>query len=195
MGKTFDSDEAIVAWADSLDERWPEREAIGAHVIALLETYRCSQPMFVELCPGDGRLAKQVIEAVPDADYVGLEASADLADYAGRAGLDVRVADVGEPKWANLFDDPVDAVFTVQSLHDVGDAETTARAYGACRNVLRPGGILVTADFIVESFDTEKPGRLTLEQHMAMLERTGFDPVAVSLTAGALTCLRAEVPG
>ena len=68
MAREFESDEDILVWADSLDERWPERVEVRSHIVEAARSLRCLQPRLLELCLGDGRLSGEVLLAVPGCD-------------------------------------------------------------------------------------------------------------------------------
>ena len=193
LAREFDRAEDIVAWADSLDERWPERVEVRKQMVDVLESLSCSQPVIFELCSGDGRLARQILQSVPDAHYVGVDASVSLCRYVEEtAGIDAVEADLSRPGWSDKLERPVDAIITLQSMHDVGDGDTIQQIYDYCHELLAPSGVFLVADFVVpeDGFDPEKPGRLPKSWHSAALSRSGFDSVTCLLHSGSIGCFK-----
>ena len=195
LAREFDTVEEITAWADSLDERWPERVDARERIIDSLKGLKCSQPVIVELCSGDGRLARQILSTVPDAQYIGVDASLSLCSYvADIAGIQSIEADLSKEGWSSRVEKPVNAVLSLQSMHDVGGGETIEKIYRACRELLAPSGIFLVADFIVSEggFDPEKPGRLPKSWHLTALERVGFESADCLLHAGSIGCFQGK---
>ncbi|MBS13109.1 MAG: hypothetical protein CME19_16060 [Gemmatimonadetes bacterium] len=193
MPREFETEEEIVTWADSLDERWPEREQVRAHMLDTLIDLSCTQPTFVELCSGDGRFARRVIDALPDARYVAIDGSASLCRYVDtHPGVDGVQADLRGVDRLTILEQTVDAIVTLQSLHDVGDGEAISRLYSESLNTLAEDGILLAADFVVpeDGFDPDRPGRLPISWHLETLKSAGYRDVVCSVEVGALACFK-----
>ncbi len=197
MAREFESDEDILVWADSLDERWPERVEVRSHIVEAARSLRCPQPRLLELCLGDGRLSGEVLLAVPDATAIGVDASRTLGSYVDRQfGIEVIEADLSGHDWSEGIEGAFNLVYTLQSMHDVGGDEAISNIYRACTKLIAPGGWLMVADFVVteEAFDPEKPGRLPIAWHLGALSDVGFSAAVCSLEAGALACMVGDMP-
>ena len=197
MAKEFENDEDILVWADSFDERWPERVEVQRHIVEAARSLRCSQPRILELCSGDGRLAGQVLLAVPDATVIGVDASKTLGRYVNQQfGIEVLEADLAGLEWAEGIEGCFDLVYTLQSMHDIGGEEAISKIYQACAKLIAPGGWLMVADFVVteEAFDPDKPGRLPIAWHLGALSDAGFSAAVCSLETGKLACMVGDMP-
>jgi len=197
MAREFENDEDILVWADSLDERWPERVEVRRHIVEAARSLRCSQPRILELCSGDGRLSGEVLLAVPDATAIGVDASKTLGRYVNQQfGIEVLEADLAGLEWAEGIEGCFDLVYTLQSMHDIGGEEAISKIYQACAKLIAPGGWLMVADFVVteEAFDPDKPGRLPIAWHLGALSDAGFSTAVCSLETGKLACMVGDMP-
>ena len=199
MAREFENDEEILVWADSLDERWPERFEHRTHIVEQLKGIDTADLNILELCSGDGRFAREITTALPDAHYVGLDASESLLEYArkqSQQAVTCIYADLREDNWVRLLGLDFDAVITLQSMHDVGGPEEIAFIYGLSLSLLKPGGLLLVADFMVpEDEITEKhPGRLPISWHLRIFLKTGFAEARCSLETGTLSCCIGRKP-
>lgn len=190
MAKEFDSVAELVEWAKSLDERWPERQQVMQHICAQLTRVPFLKPNVVELCCGAGTLAEFLMRESPRVQYRGLDASASLLQFTGErlAGFGDRVVglhqvDLNED-WLGLLPDPVHAIVSMQSLHDVGNDEAVNRVYGLAKRALTRGGLFLNADLATP----ERPGRMPVERHLKFLQAQGFDHVACTLEMGSFVC-------
>ena len=86
-----------------------------------------------------------------------------------------------------ILDGPVHAVFSLQSLHDLGDGYQVERIYKMARNLLAPGGLFLNADLLHNPADP-RPGRLTIERHLELLHAHGYQRVACTLETGGFGC-------
>lgn len=97
----------------------------------------------VDVGAGTGRDTAALLERLPDGQVVAIDGSTTmldrLRDRLGAVGADrltVLLADLREPL---TLSEPVDAVFSVATLHWLPDHEAVFRSLAA---VLRPGGVL-----------------------------------------------------
>tara|TARA_Y100001934_G_C12159411_1_gene681254 strand:+ start:104 stop:700 length:597 start_codon:yes stop_codon:yes gene_type:complete len=193
--REFENQDEILTWADSLDERWPERIEVRAGIVDVVRSLRCSQATIVELCSGDGRLARQILQTVPDARYIGIDASESLCVYVRQQlGIETVRADLRESHWTSSFDTAIDAILTLQSMHDVGGPAMIEQLYASSLDALSAEGRLVAADFVVdeEAYDSEKAGRLPIAWHLDKLQSLGFGNVRCEIVAGKLACFVGE---
>lgn len=138
-------------------------ELIGtaADALCVLGT---SAPEIVDLGVGTGALAAKCLEVHEAASLVGVDTDSAMLEVA-RARLE------GRPGvrfvQANFLDitlSPCDAIVASLALHHVPTAEAKQAFYVSCREALRPGGVLVSAD----RFPARGP-RLAASQHNAWL--------------------------
>ena len=75
----------------------------------------------------------------------------------------------------------VDAVVSIQALHDLGDLAQQKHVLEQARSTLRAGGILAYGDLL---FDAKNPhsSRYGVEEHEEMLHSCGFSVPGSSLT-------------
>ena len=65
MPRDFHSREGIDEWLQSLDDRWPARAAVSKHIVAQTKALPAFDPHVVELAPGGGKLADQLLRTIP----------------------------------------------------------------------------------------------------------------------------------
>lgn len=118
----------------------------------LLALLRARNPRGVlDLGVGSGLVAEMVLEALPDTQLIGLDSSNAmlalardrLERFAGRVAL--IEADLGSVTVADCLDRPVDAVISVQTLHNLEPA-AHRRALAATGEAVAPGTLLINAD-------------------------------------------------
>lgn len=198
--RTFESTDDAAAYAASLDERWPERAAIQAHLSAQLAPLAGKPAQAVELCSGAGALAVRLLADYPLLRYTGFDNSAPLlalaetrlADHARR--LRLVKTDLNESGWLGQLPQPLAAVVSLQSLHDLGDAEAVARIYRIAQAQLAPGGRLVFADLLapIPPDPAANPGRLSVARHLDLLAEAGFANPVCTLELGPFGCFVAQ---
>lgn len=191
MAREFTDTEELVAWSQSLDDRWPERRQVMRHIHVQLERLYFSKLNVVELCCGAGVLAEFLLQESSDISYVGLDASQSLLNFTGErlSGFGDRVMGLHQVDlngdWLNLLSEPVHAIVSMQSLHDVGDEAAVNRVYGLAKKGLTQGGMFLNADLATP----EKPGRMPAKRHVALLNAHGFKHASCSLHVGAFVCV------
>lgn len=198
--RTFESTDEAAAYAAGLDERWPERAAIQAHLSAQLALPAGQPAQVVELCTGAGALATRLLVDYPLIRYTGFDNSAPLlavaetrlAEHAHR--LRLVKTDLNESGWLGQLPQPLAAIVSLQSLHDLGDAEAVARIYRIVHAQLTPGGRLVFADLLapIPPDPTANPGRLSVERHLELLAEAGFAGPTCTLNLGPFGCFVAQ---
>ncbi len=208
--RQFQSLEEVAEYAQGLDERWPEREAVASHISGQLAdlssrffSHVSPPPLLqvVELCIGPGRLAARLLADHSHLFLTGFDISgpalafarARLAPHRGRFRL--IQADLNQDGWLAHLPPMVHGVVSMQSLHDLGDERCVDRIYGLVRRILAPGGLFINADLLATSPpDPKNPGRLSVRRHLALLRQHGFAPVACTLQTGGFGCFVASVP-
>jgi SAM-dependent methyltransferase len=150
-----------VHWISRWDaqQQWymPDREERFTALIDAVEagTGR-DDPLVLDLGCGPGSLAVRLLERIPGARVVAIDADPLLlalgrAAYGGRPGLDFADLDLRAPGWAGslALDRPVDAAVSTTALHWL-HAEALRRMYAQLATVLRPGGLLLDGDHLKE---------------------------------------------
>lgn len=181
----------IAEWLARLDREWPQRRQMAQRIANQVAALGSACPQVVELACGSGYLAEYLVRTLSDLWYTGFDVSPALLDAARThlsilAGhvdrnveLHLRQADLNETIWVDYLDEmglvgQVDAVVSLQSMHDLGDAAAQAMAIARVHPMLRPGGIFVNADLLLDP-KAPHPRRLPVERHLAILEKIGFD--------------------
>ena len=165
----------------------------------------------LELGVGAGGLAKAVLDSLADrtgaespgtVEYTGIEIEPALVDHvgerlgsAGHQFARLIRADLRGDAWTRglgLFD----AVFTLQTIHDLGGIEALEAVYRQAHGLLAPGGILVNADFVVpfEKDDPDRPRRLPVETHQRLLNGLGFVDMKCEQQLGKMACMAIRRP-
>ena len=193
MPRDFHSPEGVDEWLQSLDDRWPARVELAQHIVEQIATRRAVEPHAVELAPGGGKLAEQMLSALP-ATYTGIDFSEPLLDRTRQrlACFGDRVqlihADLNEDYWPAQITHPVHAIFSLQSLHDLGDGHQVERIYQIAHEILAPRGIFLNADFLHKTEDP-RPGRLPIEQHLRLLSAHRFQRPKCTLEIDGFGCM------
>src|SRR5262249_43748649 len=113
-----------------------------------------AEPLVVDLGVGPGSLAIRLLDRLPGAHVVGIDADPLLLGLArsahrNRHGLRLVDHDLRMPGWLDALrlDRAPDAVVSTTALHWLTSAEL-AELYAACAGALRPGGVLVNGDHL-----------------------------------------------
>ena len=168
----------------------------------------------LELGVGAGRLARTVLNSlagksdgsesgrVSAVEYTGIEVEPALIQHgqklleaSGFQHARLNRADLKEDAWTHGLE-PFDAIFTLQTLHDLGGVAALEAVYRQIHGLLAPCGILVNADFVVpfEKDDPDRPRRLPVETHENLLSSLGFVDFRCGLQLGKMACLSARRP-
>jgi trans-aconitate methyltransferase len=117
-------------------------------------------PLVLDLGCGPGSLAVRLLDRLPDATVVAVDADPVLlalgrAATAGRPGLRFADLDLREPGWTAALElgRPADAAVSTTALHWLGEDELAA-LYAELATVLRPGGVLVNGDHLADDAPT-----------------------------------------
>ena len=171
--------DAAVAWIGSWDaqqrEFMPEREErLTALIDVVAEAAGHAEPLVLDLGCGPGSLSVRLLDRLPGATVIAVDADPLLlalgrAAWGDRPGLRFADLDLREPGWpAQLgLDRPVDAVVSTTALHWLRPAALAA-LYAEVATVLRPGGLLLDGDHLRED-ESEAPTLARLGR--ALVER------------------------
>ena len=165
----------------------------------------------LELGVGAVGLAEAVLDALADAsgegssdtvEYTGIDIEPALVSHgkerlmaAGHQNVHLIRADLKDGAWTEGIE-PVDAVYSLQTFHDLGGVEALETVYRRIHGLLTPGGILVNADFVVPFVkdDPERPRRLPVETHQDLLSSLGYVDFKCELLRGKIACMAARRP-
>lgn len=191
--------EEAATYVASLDERWPQRAAIKAHLSSQLRATAGTH--VVELCAGAGALAEKLMSDHPQISYTGIDITVPLLTLARTrlAIYDGQVtwieADLNQSEWLGQIARPVHAFVSLQSIHDLGDESAVARIIGLVARNLAPNGQFIYADMLAAELPegNPNPGKLTVQRHLELLEATGFATAACTWSVGVFGCFYAQV--
>ena len=159
---------------------------IGARISASSVT----SPRVVELACGAGFLAEVLQRQLPGIRYCGFDLSPHLLDFARRRldglrsrhvsenELDFRCTDLVRDDWTEQVQGlgwmgKVDAVVSIQALHDLGGLGQQAEVLKRARDLLRDGGLLAYGDLLLDD-ENPHPSRYNAAQHEEMLRACGY---------------------
>jgi SAM-dependent methyltransferase len=145
----------IERW-DAQQERFmPDREERFTVLIDAVEAGR-PDPLVLDLGCGPGSLAVRLLDRIPAATVVGVDADPVLlelarAAWAGRPGLRFAELDLRVAGWAGALglDRAADAAVSTTALHWL-TPEALAAVYAEAATVLRPGGLMLDGDHLAE---------------------------------------------
>jgi SAM-dependent methyltransferase len=143
----------IERWDRQQEESLPDREdRFTALIDAVQEGTGRPDPLVLDLGCGPGSLAIRLLDRLPGATVIGIDAdpvtlALAQAAYAGRPGLRLVDTDLRVPGWgARLgLGRPVDAAVSTTALHWLLEPELRA-LYAEVATVLAPGGLLLNGD-------------------------------------------------
>jgi SAM-dependent methyltransferase len=184
-----------VATTPQLPHRTPILDALSS---ALPDDAR----RVVELGAGPGFLAEHLLAQHRAIDeYVLVDVSQPMHDLARErlAHEAVRVrhvdADFRTPQWVDAVPHAVDAVVTLQAVHELRHASRIPALYEQVHSILRPGGTFLVADLVNERAG-ERAHYLTTFEHLCVLLDAGFFDVDCVLDLGPIACVEAlRAPG
>jgi len=147
----------ISRWDDQQTGYLPDREE---RFTALIDVVAAAagrpDPLVIDLGCGPGSLSTRLLDRIPAATVVAVDADPVLlalgqAASAGRPGLRFADRDLRVPGWAGALglDRPADAAVSTTALHWLAEPELTA-LYAELATVLRPGGVLLNGDHLFE---------------------------------------------
>lgn len=198
----FDDRAYVRKWAETADQRRPERALMFRRIVELLQAIAAGAPHVVELGCGPGSLGEAILSGLPKATYDGFDFSRPMLELAqerlepfgSRARL--HECDLRKDEWTSLVATQPDAIITNQALHDLGSAEAVEHIYRQVFSALRAPGVFINAELVVpQDGSANKPGKLPLERHLELLRQIGFADVHAELAFGEYVGIVARVPG
>lgn len=209
FSKDVRTNEDIVAWQERLNREWPERTDVAQHLVQQVLALKVTSPCVVELACGAGFLAGWLLRTLPQVLYIGLDRSPYLLDHARRklavlasqldrtVEIHLREADLNEDGWTEglrtSVAQEIDAVLSLQSIHDFGDEAAQARVIAQVFELLKPGGAFIYADLLLDG-DNPHPRRLPVARHLTLLREAGFVSVDCTMQRGELGAFLALKP-
>lgn len=194
--RAYEDPATVTAYLQRLEREWPERTEIADYIAAQIAQLATAEPHVLELCCGPGRLAHTILDKVPAVQYTGVDISPPFLAFARQqllahaSAITLHELDLSTDDWPTDLQQQghghFDAIVSLQSLHDVGDAMVIERIYRQAKLLLRPGGFFLNADLIVAEGETlpNNPGRLTIPRHLALLEAAGYEQIHAPLAPG-----------
>lgn len=167
------------AWIGRWDRQqqlyMPDREErFSALIDAVAEAAGRPDPLVLDLGCGPGSLSNRLLDQIPAATVVAIDADPVLlalgrAAQPARPGLHFADADLRMPGWAAALglDRPADAAVSTTALHWLPERELRAM-YAEVAAVLRPGGVLLNGDHL---HDDEKVAPTLARLGDAIIER------------------------
>jgi SAM-dependent methyltransferase len=159
-------------WIDRWDRQQevslPDREdRFTALIDAVEEGTGRPDPLVLDIGCGPGSLAVRLLDRMPRAAVVGIDAdpvalTLGQAAYAGRPGLRFVDLDLRVPGWSGQLrlDRPADAAVSTTALHWLPEPDLRAM-YAELATVLRPGGLLLNGDhFALDAKESPTLARL-----------------------------------
>jgi SAM-dependent methyltransferase len=145
-------------WLDRWDRQQEcylaDREERFAVIADVIEAACGAEPLVVDLGVGPGSLAIRLLNRLPGARVVGIDADPLLlglarSAYGHRSGLRLVDHDLRMPGWLDALhlDRAPDAFVSTTALHWLTRDEL-AELYAGCARSLRPGGVLVNGDHL-----------------------------------------------
>ncbi len=157
-----------------------ERFAVVADVVTV--AVQRPDPLIVDLGAGPGSLSVRLLDRIPDATVVAVDADPLLlglarAAYGARAGLRIVDHDLRTPGWMEALELPrrPDAFVSTTALHWLTRAQL-ADVYLSCGAAVASGGVLVNGDHMFDPSET-RPRLRVLAQHVSRQRaaRVGLD--------------------
>jgi tRNA (cmo5U34)-methyltransferase len=145
------TDETALAWDSQGAETLPTRAEQQDVLLALLAASEIGDGAVLDLGIGSGLIAEAVLEALADAQLVGIDFSNAMIDLAherlGRFGTRVRLLthDLSDLDGIDLPPLRYKAAFSVQTMHHLSDSEKAA-AFKWIAATIDPGGLVVIID-------------------------------------------------
>jgi SAM-dependent methyltransferase len=166
--------EWIARWDRQQEGYLPDREERFTALIDAVEALGRPDPLVIDLGCGPGSLSARLLDRLPKATVVSVDADPLLLGL-GRAAypqLTFVPADLRTSGWTGLLglDRPADAAVSTTALHWISGPDLH-RVYGELASVLRPGGVLLNGDHMDSDDATPVLARLERAVHERETER------------------------
>ncbi|MEV5496508.1 class I SAM-dependent methyltransferase [Nonomuraea fuscirosea] len=170
--------DAATAWMARWDRQQegylPDREERFTALIDAVEALGRPDPLVIDLGCGPGSLSARLVERLPEAEVVCVDADPLLLGL-GRAAyphLRFVAADLRTGGWTKALglERQVDAAVSTTALHWISEQDIKA-VYAEVATVLRPGGLLLNGDHMDTEEITPALSRLEYAVHERQAER------------------------
>ncbi|MFI7030752.1 class I SAM-dependent methyltransferase [Microbispora rosea] len=163
-------------WIDRWDRQQegylPDREERFTALIDAVEAgMGHPDPLVIDLGCGPGSLSARLLDRLPGATVVAVDADPLLlslarAAYGDRDGLRLADLDLREPGWSRALglDRPADVAVSTTALHWLAEPHLRA-VYAELATVLRPGGLFLNGDHFSSEDTTPQLARLERAVH------------------------------
>ncbi|MFC4013358.1 class I SAM-dependent methyltransferase [Nonomuraea purpurea] len=165
----------IARWDRQQEGYLPDREERFTALIDAVEALGRPDPVVIDLGCGPGSLSARLLERLPEATVVSVDADPLLLGL-GRAAyprLTFVAADLRTSGWTGLLglDGPADVAVSTTALHWISGTELKG-VYAELATVLRPGGLLLNGDHLDTEDTTPTLSRLEHTVHERETART-----------------------
>ncbi|MGV9307604.1 MULTISPECIES: class I SAM-dependent methyltransferase [unclassified Nonomuraea] len=166
--------EWIARWDRQQEGYLPDREERFTALIDAVEALGRPDPLVIDLGCGPGSLSARLVERLPEATVISVDADPLLLGL-GRAAyphLRFLSLDLRTPGWTRQLglDRQADAAVSTTALHWIAGPDL-ATLYGELAAVLRPGGLLLNGDHLDSDDATPSLARLERAVHERETER------------------------
>ncbi len=185
------------AWAETAMVKRPVRDDVFRLIIEELLNLRSTPLSVLELGSGPGYLAERIITEMKALIYTAFDSSVAMHALAReRLGAMAEYARfvVGDFKQVDWTKDlgSVDAVVTVQAVHELRHKRYVPALYEQVADVLVPSGVFLMCDhYVGGGAMSDRALFMTLEEHEGALQASGFT-FRVLIQSGGLVLYRAE---
>ncbi|GAA3831893.1 class I SAM-dependent methyltransferase [Streptomyces coacervatus] len=169
------------AWQESWDRQqecyMPDREERFRIMLDMVEACVGPEPRILDLACGTGSITARLFARFPNATSTGIDLDpALLAIARGTFEGDERVtfveADLKDPDWpTRLPYETYDAVLTATALHWL-HSEPLAVLYGQVAELVRPGGVFMNADHMIDETTPRINAAERAQRHARMDQAT-----------------------
>jgi SAM-dependent methyltransferase len=164
----------IARWDRQQEGYLPDREERFTALIDAVQALGRPDPVVIDLGCGPGSLSARLLDRLPDAKVISVDANPLLIGL-GRAAypqLTFVTADLRTSGWTDRLglDGPADAAVSTTALHWISEPELKGM-YAELASVLRPGGLLLNGDHMDTDDATPALSRLELAIHELHTER------------------------
>jgi SAM-dependent methyltransferase len=157
MPTTADARQWLERWDRQQERYLPDREERFAVIADVVEAAaERPNPLVLDLGAGPGSLSLRLLDRIPAAQIVAVDADAALLALAhaachDRRSLRIVQHDLRDAGWTDALGllRPPDVIVSTTALHWLTEPELAA-VYRECFGLLRPGGVLVNGDQLVE---------------------------------------------
>ncbi|MBG0829426.1 methyltransferase domain-containing protein [Planomonospora sp. ID67723] len=166
--------EWIARWDRQQEGYLPDREERFTALIDAVEALGRPDPLVIDLGCGPGSLSARLLERLPGATVVSVDADPLLLGLGRAAYPRLRFVplDLRTPGWTDSLglDRPADAAVSTTALHWISESELP-KVYAELATVLRPGGLLLNGDHLETDDTTPVLARLERAVHDRATER------------------------